>query len=36
MDLDKIKQHYESLHNFKIVDIANYDVSDLPPEVVEI
>lgn len=36
MDLNQIKQNYAQLPDFKIVNIANYEASQLPPEVIEI
>ena len=36
MDLDLIKQNYERLPDFKIVEMANYEANQLPPEVLQI
>lgn len=36
MDLELIKQNYERLPDFKIIEMANYQANQLPPEVLQI
>lgn len=36
MNLDQIKRNYEQLPDFKIIEMANYEANQLPPEVLKI